>query len=229
MYKVLLSTVLLLSTTLISCDHSQKMTDFEWDVYKNVMEQGDVITAINSLNRILTIDKNNGNALDTLAILYLRSGANDAAAKIAFRALSVRESDAIIGVTARAHKNLGKHDIALEHFSKLQAKNPEDLQLLYEVAYANVNLGKLNEALPFIKTLIEHPQSGTEVMQEFIKEGSQLVPYRSVAYNLLGFIQTKAGQNEAAINSYQAAIQLFPNYYLANNNLKVLKEKLQEK
>ncbi|MDP6908785.1 MAG: hypothetical protein QF371_04725 [Flavobacteriales bacterium] len=204
------------------------MVEFEWKVYKSATEHGDIGTAINSLNRILTIDKYDGNALDTLAILYLRSGANDAAAKLAFRALNVRESDAVTRVTATAHKNMGKHGIALEHFAKLQAKNPEDLQLLYEVAYANINLSKLNEALPFIKTMIEHPQSGTEVMQEFIKEGSQMVPYRSVAYNMLGFIQTKAGQNDAAVNSYQAALGLFPNYYLASNNLKVLKEKLKK-
>ncbi len=220
-----LITIPLLLTLLISCDHSKKIIEHEWRVYAAVMEHDDMVSAMVSLNRILAVEKYNQAALDTLARLYLNTGANSAAAKVAFRALNVKQTDATTAIAAKANKNLGNFELALEHFNKLLLKDPGKLEWLYEVAYANINLGKLNDALPYIEKLINHPGSEKAVMQEFINEGSQLLPYRAVAYNMLGYIQTRAGQDQAAIKSYEAAIRLFPEYYLAGNNLKVLREK----
>jgi tetratricopeptide (TPR) repeat protein len=193
------------------------------------MEHGDVGTAIVSLNRIVAFDKYNGPALDTLAILYLQSGANDAALKIATRAANLNETDAITEVLAKSNKNLGNHEAALEYFGKLLTKNPESLNYLYEVAYANINVGRLAESVPYIQQIIAHQESATTVMKEFIKEGSQTLPYRAVAYNMLGYVQAQAGQDDAAIKSYEAALAIFPNYYLATNNLGVLKAKGNKK
>lgn len=229
MSKVLIYIPLLSVVLFASCNSDKKMVETEWKVYNSIMEQGDVISAIVTLNRIIAIDRYNADALDSLSILYLRSGSNDAAAKLAFRALNVRESDAVVRVLARSNKNLGKFEVALENYQKLLAKDPQNLEYLYEVAYANINLSRLNEAVPHIKAIIQHPNSGSEVMQEYFKDGSQLLPYRAVAYNMLGFIQTKAGQDEAAIQSYQTALQIFPKYYLANNNLTLLNQKLGKK
>ena len=205
------------------------MVDFEWKVYRSSMEHGDITTGVNSLNRILSIEKYNADALDTLALLYLSAGSNDAAAKIATRALNVRESDELVLALGKAYKGLGKHDLSLENFSKLLIKRPKDLELLYEVSYAKINLGKLREALPEIQMIIAHPESEKTVMQEFIKEGSQMVPYKAVALNMLGFLQNQAGQSADAMASYQAALGIFPNYYLASNNLKILATKMQAK
>ncbi|MCF8276437.1 MAG: tetratricopeptide repeat protein [Flavobacteriales bacterium] len=229
MSKVLLLALITVSLMFSSCDNTGKMVEREWVVYNSVMDQGDIITAITCLNRIVAFEKYNPDALDTLAILYLKSGSNEAAAKIATRALNVRESDVLTKVLAKANKGLGKYDIALENYSKLLVKTPEDLELMYEVAYAYINLSRLNDALPFVQKIISHPESGSAVMQEFIKEGSQLLPYRAVAFNMLGFIQTQANEPEAAIKSYETALQIFPNYYLANNNLKLLSAKLEKK
>lgn len=204
------------------------MVETEWKVYNAAIEQGDVISAIVTLNRIVAFDKYNANALDTLAILYLKSGSNEAAAKVAFRALNVRESDAVVRVLGKANKNLGKYDVALENFSKLLAKSPENLEYHYEVAYAFINQNRLNDAVPHIQAIIQNPNSGSEVMKEFFDGGSQLLPYRAVAFNMLGFIQSQAGQVDAAIQSYETALQIFPRYYLASNNLKVTKEQLKK-
>lgn len=228
MNKVLLPVLLLAGLFLSSCDNSQKMVETEWKVYNAAIEQGDVISAIVTLNRIVAFDKYNANALDTLAILYLKSGSNEAAAKVAFRALNVRESDAVVRVLGKANKNLGKYDVALENFSKLLAKSPENLEYHYEVAYAFINQNRLNDAVPHIQAIIQNPNSGSEVMKEFFDGGSQLLPYRAVAFNMLGFIQSQAGQVDAAIQSYETALQIFPRYYLASNNLKVTKEQLKK-
>jgi tetratricopeptide (TPR) repeat protein len=229
MPKVLVSFLLLSTVILSSCNDSKKMVEQEWKVYKSVMEHGDLSSAMNSLNRIIAIEKYNADALDTLALLYLKNGSNDAAVKIAFRALNVRESDALVRTYAKANKGIGKNDVALEQFTKLLKKFPESLEYQYEVAYAYINLNKLSDAIPHVQAIIEHPNSGTEVMQEFIKEGSQLLPYKAVAFNMLGYIQTQAGQPQDALKSYQTALQIFPKYYLASNNLKVLQAQLEAK
>lgn len=228
MNKVLLLFLAVSSLLLSSCDNAKKMVETEWAVYESTMEHGDVISAIATLNRIVAVDKYNANALDTLAILYLKSGSNEAAAKLAFRALNVRESDALIRVLGKANKNLGKYEVALENFNKLLAKNPDNLEIRYDVAYTYINLGRVNEAVPHIQSMIQNPNSGSELMKEFFDGGSQLLPYRAIAFNMLGFIQSQAGQTDAAIQSYETALQIFPRYYLASNNLKLTKEQLKK-
>lgn len=222
---------LLVSSFLIfsSCNDNQKAIEFEWKVYAAVMEHNDATSAMNSLNRILVLDAYNPAALDTLAILYLTNGMNESAAKIAFRALNVRESDAVLKVLAKANKGMGKHDIALENFEKLLAKDSTSLELLYETAYAYINLGKFNEAIAPLQKIIDHPESGSAVMKEYVNEGSQLVPFKAVAFNMVGYIQTQAGMNQDAISSYETALKIYPKYYLANNNLKLLTERLARK
>lgn len=225
MNKVLLLSVVS-SVLLMSCNRQKATIEAEWNVYNEVIQNGDVISAIVTLNRIVAIDRYNADALDTLGILYLKSGSDEAAAKIAFRALNVRESDALTRVLAKANKNLGKHEIALDNFKKLLTKYPESLEYRYEVAYSNINLSRLNDALPHIRSIIADANSGSEVMTEYFDGGSQLLPYRAVAFNMLGFIQSTAGQNEDAVKSYETALQIFPRYYLAANNLKITKQKL---
>ncbi len=223
--------VLMVSGILLfnSCNDTEKAIGFEWNVYTTTMQHGDATTAMNSLNRILAMDAYNAAALDTLAILYQKNGMNEAAAKIAFRALNVRESDELVKVLAKANKGMGKHDIALENFQKLLAKDPTSLELLYETAYAYINLGKLNEAIPPLQKMIDHPESGSAVMKEYVNEGSQLVPYKAVAFNMVGYIQTQAGKNQDALRSYEAALLIYPKYYLASNNLKLLSERIAGK
>lgn len=229
MKNVLFSILILPAILLVSCNDSKQLIKNEWTVYSAALQHGDVTTAMNSLNRILAFDKYSGPALDTLAILYENSGSHGAAEIIALRALSVRESDGILKVLAKANKGLGKNDVALQNFSKLLEKDPKNLELLYEVAYANINLSKLSEAVPQIQAIITHPESGSKVIQEFIKEGSQMVPYKAVALNMLGFIQMKAQQPEDAKKSFEAALQIYPKYYLASNNLKILSTQTQTK
>lgn len=216
------------SILLLSCNQKQQSIEAEWNVYHEVIQNGDVISAIVTLNRIIALDRYNADALDTLGILYLKSGSDQAAAKIAFRALNVRESDALTRVLAKANKNLGKHEVALENFTKLLQKYPTSLEYQYEVAYSNINLSRLNEALPHIRSIIADSNSASEVMTEYFDGGSQLLPYRAVAFNMLGFLQSTAGQNEDAIKSYEMALTIFPRYYLAANNLKITKEKLSK-
>jgi tetratricopeptide (TPR) repeat protein len=213
---------MVLAVLLGSCDSTKKQVEFEWKVYESAMEHNDRTTAIGSLNRIITLEKYNADALDTLCQMYLNAGLNNAALKVATRANNVRESDATTKVLGKANKDLGNHEQALLHYNKLVEKSPQDLEVLYGLAFCNINLGKANEAVPFIQRIVEHPESASIAMKEFYQNANQYVPYKAVALNMLGFLQSQAGQNEAAIKSYRAALSVFPDYYLAKNNLRIL-------
>ncbi|MCB0755852.1 MAG: tetratricopeptide repeat protein [Flavobacteriales bacterium] len=208
-----------------ACNSSKDQVELEWKVFESCMDHNDRTSAIGSLNRIIAIEKYNADALDTLSLMYLDAGMYNAALKLATRASNVRESEAITKVLAKSNKNLGKFDQAIIQFNKLLEKNPSNLELLYESAFCNINLGKANEAVPFIERIVEHPNSGSAVMTEFYQNTNQLVPYKAVALNMLGFLQAKAGQNEDAVKSYQAALGIYPEYYLAQNNLNILVSK----
>jgi tetratricopeptide (TPR) repeat protein len=217
--------VLSIAFALVACNGDKKAVDTEWKLYESSLENGDASTAIVALNRILVFEEFNASALDSLAILYFRAGSDNACVKVGKRALNIRQSDAVERVMGKANKNLGQFEQAEIYFKKQLEKNPEDLSLLHDMAFTQINLNKANEAVPYIQRMIKHPNSGSEVMKEFYQNGSQLVPYRAVAFNMLGFLQANAGQKEAATQSYEAALQLFPKYALAQNNLRVLKEK----
>lgn len=229
MSKVLFLSFSIALIALVGCNSGGINVESEWTVYRSSMEHGDLGSATNSLNRIIAVDKYNADALDTLAVLYSSTGTYGAAAKVATRALNIRQSDVTLLVLAEANKNLGKYDVAIGQFSELLAKNPNDIKLLYNVAFTNINLNRLNDALPHIEALINHPNSGTEVMKEFNADGSQVLPYRAVAFNMLGFLQMQAGQRAEAAASFENALRIFPKYYLAQNNLRVLQSEQSAK
>jgi len=207
---------------LLGCNGQKKQVEMEWTVYRGATEHNDVTTAIGVLNRIVAIDRYNADALDTLSILYYRAGLDRSALKVANRAINIRESAEVMRVLAGANRNLGRFDQALTYYEKLLKERPDDLSLLYESAYALINLNRGNEALPYIRKMIAHAASGTTLMTERYQNATQQVPYKAVALNMLGFLQANNGEHEAAAESYRAALGVHPDYYLAKSNLQVL-------
>lgn len=229
MRKVLQGFVLIAFVGIIgSCNSVQNQIDGEWTVYKTALEHSDYTSATVALNRIVSIEKYNADALDSLCILYGKVGLNEAALTVGTKALAVRESSDVLKTVARANKNLGKYNLALQHYQKLLVADTLNFEFLYEMAFCNINLSQPSEAVTYLQKIIANPNSATAVMREFYQNGSQLVPYRAVAFNMLGFLQTQNGQDEDAFRSYQTSLSIYPNYELAKNNLRILEGKLAE-
>lgn len=201
----------------------------EADVYRKCIEQDDRLCAIHAVTRLLTQSPLDATWNDTLAILYSNVGMTQQAVLAADKALTLRESEAVRLVSASGHKQLGNFDKALDGFRKLVEAHPNDLEFLYENGYLLIRLGRDNEAVAWLDKVLAHPKATTTSMQEFIEQGSQTVPYAAIAHNLKGFIQAKKGMNDDAVRSYEAALGLFPDYFLAKNNLLILRTSMGKK
>jgi len=209
---------LMLGTT--SC----KQTD-ETDVYRTCMGNQDRLCAVQAVSRLVTAEPFNATWLDTLAILYSNLGMNEQASIASARALNTRESRAVRLADAASNKAIGKFDRALESYRKLLTAEPQDLEFQYENAYLLIRLGRDDEAAPILDKVLAHPKAAELQMQEFVEQGSQLVPYAAVAHNLRGYILTRKGLDHEAMAAYQASLTILPEYFLAKNNLAVLMAK----
>jgi tetratricopeptide (TPR) repeat protein len=198
-----------------------KQTD-EADVYRTCMGNQDRLCAVQAVSRLVTAEPFNATWLDTLAILYSNLGMNEQASLACARALNTRESRAVRLADGASNKALGKFDRAFDSYSKLLAAEPQDLEFQYENAYLLIRLGRDDEAMPMLDKVLAHPKAAELQMQEFVEQGSQMVPYAAVAHNLRGYIHTRKGQNQDAVAAYQASLSIFPDYFLAKNNLMVL-------
>lgn len=219
---------MLMSVGLVLGVTACKQTD-EADVYRTCMGNQDRLCAVQAVSRLVTAEPFNATWLDTLAILYSNLGMNEQATLACARALNTRESVAVRLADGASNKAIGKYDRALESYRKLLTAEPQDIEFQYENAYLLIRLERDDEALPMLDKVLAHPKAVEQQMQEFVEQGSQMVPYAAVAHNLRGYILTRKGLNQEAIAAYQASLNIFPDYFLAKNNLMVLMAQLKSK
>jgi Flp pilus assembly protein TadD len=53
------------------------------------------------------------------------------------------------------------------------------------------------------------------------------VPFKAVALNMRGFVHMQNQRYQEAADAYQGALQVFPDYQLAQNNLRFLVAQLE--
>ncbi|MFT4682190.1 MAG: tetratricopeptide (TPR) repeat protein [Granulosicoccus sp.] len=194
----------------------------EWKVYSESKVRNDYSTAVGALNRILSVEANNAMAYDSLAILYSRAGLDRSAAITAEQGLKLHETETLVQILAISNKNLGNPKKSLNAYLRLMEMRPGDLVTPYEIAFAYINIEQLDQAQKYIDLVIEHDQSATTSMTEFVNDLRQQVPFKAVALNMRGFVRMQTGAHQKAAEAYQEALNVFPDYQLALNNLRYL-------
>ena len=221
MHKVQILFLATISTMLISCSTGINV-ELEWEVYRKAKDRLDYSTAANALNRILVTDESNPSTYDSLAVIYFGSGLNQAAAKTSQQGLEKHETVTLVEISANSRKNLGDNEGSLQAFLRLMEMKPGDLKLPYEIAFAYINLQQFDQAHKYIDLVVAHDKSATTAMVEVINNSRQQVPYKAVALNMRGFIHMQKAEYQQAADAYQQSLNVFPDYLLAQNNLKYL-------
>lgn len=227
MMKAYTYTVLLLVLSAGCAEQNGPNTDTDWRIYNKAVSVGDFLTAAGALNAVLVKDTAQINVYDSLSLVYLNLGMDRAAALTARQGLTKNETQTLLQVSASSLKNLGDIETSLQQYLRLLELNPNDIGFLYEAAFGYIQLEAYPQALQYIESIIAHSESSSQLMTEFVNKTGQNIPYKAVALNMRGFIQMQSGDGNAAIRSYQEALQLVPDYQLALNNLKVLSAKLE--
>jgi tetratricopeptide (TPR) repeat protein len=216
----------MVASFLIGCGGGIDMEQ-EWQLYKKAKARNDFSTAAFAVNRILLADESQEFAYDSLATLYYVAGMDRSAAITADQGLEKHESETLIEISANARKNLGDTPGSLQAFLRLLEMRPGDLLVPYEIAFAYINMEQYDQAMRYIDLVVAHDQAATTNMTEFVNKGQQQVPFKAVALNMRGFVHMQNQRYQEAADAYQGALQVFPDYQLAQNNLRFLVAQLE--
>lgn len=194
-------------------------------VYKNALEINDLATAIQSIHAIKQLKPDEKTWGDTLTYLYFNVGMYYQSMLLADQILKENsEQEDMLEIRAISRQSLGMLREALEDYENL-ARKTEDIYFLYQVASIQYNLGRYGEAASNIDVLLSHPEvSQRQISITVDRQRTQEVPMNAAVLNMRGVIALEVNQPEAAKQSFQESLEVFPEFVLAQNNLKMLRE-----
>ena len=202
-------------------------------------DAGDLRTALLLTERAIALRPNYERAINGLGTIYLRIGF-PGQAKIAFdRALSLDPVDELaLSNLGAVYLQQGRFYEASVRFARALAIQPDDVRALSNFGVANVRMGNLDRAAKaFGRVLALAPNDNVarcnlamvlfaedkwgEAVQQ-LATAIRLSPSDANPYYFLGIVDEKMGSREAAIQMFEKAIQLKPDYKEAQAKLKEL-------
>ncbi|MBL4706094.1 MAG: hypothetical protein JKY54_16325 [Flavobacteriales bacterium] len=198
-------------------------------IYENAVEIKDWDVARMAVFNILAIDSNNYDYYDTLANIYFKSKDYGPALKSCERALAFNENVKTTRLAFECSRILKDYPQMI-HFGKyLETTDRINVQIKYEMAFALINQKNEAEAIIYLESIIQDQQSGSIFYKEYSGNAVQNVPYKASAYNLLGFIKSEFSFKAEAKQMFQMAVEAFPQYKLAQENLLLMEQMEQMK
>ncbi|RZS98223.1 tetratricopeptide repeat protein [Cecembia calidifontis] len=190
-------------------------------VYQLAMRYNDLPAARIKLMELIERNPTNNRYPELLATLYFEAG-QYASAAVASLDLLERNDQSITGLEIAAYslEQLGALDRALPHFERHYLLTGT-LFSLYKSAYLQYSLNREEEALNSVNMLIKDRKS-TEEMVGFPTSSNetQEVNMKAAALNLKGMIYMGQKNKVEAVEAFRQALELVPNFELAQENLK---------
>jgi len=194
-------------------------------VYARSMKYNDVETATNALYNLVVMQPRNDTLLISLARLYFDAQKFIPSILVANDVLSINPDNiAALEISAIAKENIGATEKALEDFESLYLKT-EDLNTLYKIGFLQYELQKFTEAATTSDILLAK-DTVKQIQLYFPKEdqSQQEVSMEASLYNLKGLINKEKGEKEKAEENFEKALELEPDFFLAQKNMEALKE-----
>lgn len=192
-------------------------------MYRNGMKYGDYRLALTAFHSLYALHPDRIDYLDSTALLYAQTQ-NYAQCILTGREVlkSIPNDLHLISAMAVSEQQLGRYEEALAMFQKEYDAN-SSIYASYQIAVLQYTLQRLGEAQATLDRLILNP----EAMKQQISfstgaSGSQNVFYKAAAENLMGVIYKDLKENDKAIARFKRALQIQPDFVLAQNNLDYL-------
>jgi tetratricopeptide (TPR) repeat protein len=211
---------------LISCSgqFDQKEILRNKNVYKNAVELGDWDVARMATFNLLSIDNNNHDYYDTLAMLYFKTEDFLPALKSCERALQFNENKKTVGLAFECSRILKQYEDMVRYGTYMEKIKGLEIDQKYQLAFALFQQNQYKEALVYLSSILTDMKSESTLYREYNGKIVQEVPYKACAYNLIGFIHNKSLKYEEAAQMFRLAIEVFPDYQLAQDNLNMLSQ-----
>lgn len=195
-------------------------------IYKHALENSDLEAATIAVYQIIALQPEKDSWQDTLCLLYHGRGYYLQSAKIAQRILEKKpESLAFREVLAQAFENTGNYLEALRQYDKL-VKADSNAVFMYKTALMQYLLRYYNDCEITINNILKNSKTeGLSINTQVDQASSELkqVPLRAAALNILGVVYMDMNKKEPAIDAFEKALELYPDYMLVKENLKKIK------
>ena len=211
-----------------SCSSEKKEETLDWKVYKNAKANGDYISCISALNRIMARDEYNMGVYDSLARVYYQAQLFVPAYQVAQKALQQSNNDDLVLIAAESSERIGKTPESIDYYLQWLQNHPNEINISYKVATAYFNIKNIPAAKGELAKIIKNPKA-KEIGLNFNTDNvAQTISYYAAALNVLGFIQMQEKDFIKAEIAFLEALKVHPNFVLAKNNYAALKQQLKK-
>lgn len=199
-------------------------------IFRTGMKYGDYQVAVNALYHLMVLQPENTSLKDSLVLLYNGMG-NSVQAVIIAREILQKKADNIpvLNAMAESEQRLGLYKEALESYELLYDKK-QRLYDFYQVAAIQYAMKRYAEAQNTLAAIIRNPKSMSDKLTITAADNSsQDVPFKAAAYNLLGVLALEMKDYDEAQSDFKKAIEIAPDFSLAQSNLQILTNELSKK
>lgn len=198
----------------------------QMNAYKSAIKFYDLQAAASALYSAIALKPERTDLLDSLTYLYFAAERYGQVFLLGEDILKRDEKrNEIREMVAIAKQSLNMTKEALADYEKLYASSKE-LHFLYQVATLQYQLKRYGECVASLDQIIANSESANKQIVIKNQDGSgQNVPMKAAAHNVKGICAMELNQDEAAIDNFNEAIKIFPDFTLAKNNLNFLNQK----
>jgi predicted Zn-dependent protease len=190
-------------------------------IYQMALKYNDIEVAKVKLYDLIERNPTNLRYAELLTGLYFEINQFTSAAISAMDVLEKNDKNTVaLEIAAYSLEQLGALERALPYFESHYLLT-NNLFSLYKTAYMQYSLNRGEEALNSINMLVKNTKSGEQKLG-FPKrdESTQEITMKAAALNLKGLLYLDQKNKEEAKTAFQQALELHPDFELAQDNLK---------
>ncbi len=213
--------ILLVSGSLLA----QDAFDAQSKVYKAALKNYDLQAATIALYNMAALKPERTDLQDSLALLYFAGERYPQAYLIGEEILKAnpKRTD-MLELVAVSKQNLGLIKEALADYEKLYAGD-KSVYYLYQISTLQYQLKRYGECVASLDQIIANPESDKQKVNIRVQNGSQDIPMKAAALNVKGICAVELNQDAAAIDNFNKALAISPDFVLAKGNLESLTKK----
>lgn len=227
-YLILLIFVFLTASDLFgqksSKNNSKLIQEQHLFVYKSALEINDIHSAIVALNYLIANSTEDNDYKDTLAYLYIQTNQFLQSYNLVKKIQKGgKNSDFLTLILAISAHGLNQTVEATDAYYKLYAST-KDLYHGYALLQLQQQLKRVKEAQMTCSQLLLDTaiNKATIPVQIESKNQSINVPFKAVLLNINGLLAYDNNEYSASIESFKKALEIFPDYEVAAQNLKII-------
>ncbi len=232
--KKLALIIFVFSTAFVQAQKIKKsdLLSIEKNIYKKALQNYDLEQAKNSVYHILELEGQESTYLDSLAYIYFNQKNYAATLKTSNEILKKQEKAPILEMKAISLENLNMPKEAIDVYEKIFTKN-KNVGTAFKLASLQQQLKRSAEAYGTLKSAekLEFPPKAVIYAPTEKKGKQQAVNFQAAYYNLTGIVAYDLHNYDIAIEYFDKALKLQPDYFIAKQNkqaIKIMKNKLEQ-